>query len=61
MHHIAKPFRATLTALLMSVAMADAGAGPLEDGLKASHRGEHETAYRLLRPLAEKGDAHAQL
>ena len=45
----------------MSVAMADAGAGPLEDGLKASHRGEHETAYRLLRPLAEKGDAHAQL
>jgi hypothetical protein len=36
-------------------------AGPLEDGLEAYHHGEYATAYQLLRPLAEKGDAVAQL
>jgi uncharacterized protein len=36
-------------------------AGPLEDGVEAYHHGEYATAYQLLHPLAEKGDARAQL
>lgn len=35
-------------------------AGPLEDGEAAYGRGEYATALRLLRPLAEQGDASAQ-
>jgi TPR repeat protein len=60
--HFAKLFRATLTALLMPVAMAGATiAGPLEDAFEAYGHGEYATANRLWRPLAEKGDALAQL
>ena len=62
MRHYAKLLRATLTAFLMLAAMAGAAlAGPLEDGIKAYHQGEYATAYRLLRPLADQGDALAQL
>jgi TPR repeat protein len=35
-------------------------AGPLEDGLAAYKKGDFDTAVRLLRPLAEKGDAQAE-
>ena len=35
-------------------------AGPLEDGRAAYQRGDYPTAMRLLRPLAEAGDAGAQ-
>ena len=35
-------------------------AGPLEDGEAAYHRGDYAEAMRLLRPLAEQGDASAQ-
>ncbi len=35
-------------------------AGPLEDGRAAYQRGDYATAMRLLRPLAEAGDAGAQ-
>ncbi len=34
--------------------------GPFEDGLKAYNVGDYGTAWRLLRPLAEQGDAAAQ-
>ena len=37
-----------------------AAAGPLEDALAAYQRGDYATAMRLLRPLAEQGDAKAQ-
>ncbi len=37
-----------------------AAAGPLEDGLAAHERGDYATALRLLRPLAEQGNASAQ-
>ena len=62
MRQYAKLRRATLTASLMLVALAGvAAAGPLVDGINAYHQGEYATAYRLLRPLAEQGDALAQL
>ena len=35
-------------------------AGPLEDGLAAYQRGDYATAYQLLSPLAEQGQAAAQ-
>ncbi len=35
-------------------------AGPLEEGAAAYQRGDYATALRLLRPLAEQGDAAAQ-
>ena len=37
-----------------------ATAGPLEDAIIAIYRGDNENAVRLLRPLAEQGDARAQ-
>jgi len=37
-----------------------AGAGPLEDGERASRAGDYATALRLWRPLAEQDDADAQ-
>jgi TPR repeat protein len=37
-----------------------ATAGPLEDGRAAYQRGDYAMAMRLLRPLAEQGDAGAQ-
>jgi TPR repeat protein len=46
----------TLT-VLVQLAKAD----PLEEGLAAINRGDCATAYKLLRPLAEQGDASAQL
>ena len=35
-------------------------AGPLEDANAAYNRGDYATALRLLRPLADQGDASAQ-
>ena len=63
MRHYAKLLRATLTASLMLVAVAMAGAavaGPLENGVAAYNRGDYATALRLLRPLADQGNADAQ-
>ena len=53
----------TLFASVLLVALAlfgSAMAGPLEDGEAAYHRGDYAEAMRLLRPLAEQGDANAQ-
>ena len=45
--------------LLLSLA-APVAAGPLEDATAAYNRGDYATALRLLRPLADQGDASAQ-
>jgi uncharacterized protein len=44
---------------MLSVAQV-ANAGPLDDGLKAYVRGDFATALKLIRPLAEQGDAWAE-
>jgi uncharacterized protein len=50
-----------LTSSLMLVAISSATmADPLLDASIAYQRGDYETARRLLRPLAEQGDAFAQ-
>jgi uncharacterized protein len=45
--------------LLLSIA-APVLAGPLEDGNDAYKRGDHATAMRILRPLADQGDGMAE-
>jgi TPR repeat protein len=45
--------------LALSVA-APAAAGPLDDAEAAIKRRDYATAVRLVRPLAEQGDANAQ-
>lgn len=36
-------------------------AGPVEDATKAFRSGDYATAYKLVKPQAEKGNASAQL
>ena len=36
-------------------------AGDFEDGLAAAKAGDHQKAFRLWKPLAEQGDAAAQV
>jgi len=47
-----------MTALLLSVSAA--WAGPFEDGVAASERGDYATALRIFHSLAAQGDAEAQ-
>ena len=47
-------------AVALAVFVKVAKAGPLEEGYAASDRGDYAAAYKLLRPLAEQGDASAQ-
>ena len=61
----ARAVKARFTTLFAGVLFAlaclgVAAAGPLEDGRAAYQRGDDATAMRLLRPLAEAGDAGAQ-
>ena len=42
------------------LAIAGAIAGPWEDGMASYNRGDYVPAIRLLRPLAEQGNAKAQ-
>ena len=60
MRHYAKLLRATLTAVLMLVAVSGALAGLLEDADDAYDRGDYTTALRLYRALADQGNADAQ-
>jgi TPR repeat protein len=61
MRQCTKLLRATLTALLLPLALAGATVGgPLEDAAAAHQHGDYATAYRLTRPLAEQGNADAQ-
>ena len=50
----------SLTLLALPAFAQTSDAGPLEDGQKAYVRGDFATALKLLRPLAEHGDASAQ-
>jgi hypothetical protein len=53
--------RRALLAFAVSIVMiGGALAGPLEDGQTAYNRGDYATALRLLRPLAEEGNALSQ-
>src|SRR5512141_1786203 len=50
-----------LIASLLSFPMArPIFAGPIEDSIKAYRGGDYKTAYQLVQPQAEKGDADAQ-
>ena len=62
MRYCAELLRATLTrASLMLIPLAGvAAAGPLEDSRTAYYRGDYATALRLVRPLADQGNAVAQ-
>jgi TPR repeat protein len=50
----------SIATLLAMLAIATAGAGPLEDGHAAYLRGDIDTALSLWTPLAEQGNAEAQ-
>lgn len=53
--------RVSLAISLLTVAFAGTAiAGPLEDAVTAYGHGDCATALRLLRPLANQGDAPAQ-
>ena len=49
-----------LVVLLVCAATVPSFAGPLEDAGAAYDKGDYATALRLLRPLAEQGNAQAQ-
>jgi len=50
-----------LLTLLLSLSLAvTAFGGQLEDGIAAYERGDYATAFRMMKPLADKGDAKAQ-
>jgi TPR repeat protein len=52
--------KAGLVAFVLSISLAGpAAAGQLEDGIAADESGDYATALRLLRPLADQGDATA--
>ena len=55
-----KIFGTFLVALMLTVDISIARAGPYEDGSSAYERGDHATALRLLQPLADQGSAQAQ-
>ena len=55
------PILIALAALLLALGLSGAAnAGPFDDALAAAKRGDHATAFRLWRPLADQGNAHAQ-
>jgi uncharacterized protein len=61
MRHYTQLLRAAVTALLVLAAVEGAAvAGPFEDAKAAHDRGDYATALRLVRPLAEQGNADAQ-
>jgi len=49
-----------LIGLMLTVGGGIVSADPLHDGVAAAERGDYTTALRLIRPLAEGGDALAQ-
>ncbi len=51
--------RAIIAVLLLAALAGTAAAGPYEDAVSAYERGDYATTLRLLRPLAEQGDAIA--
>jgi TPR repeat protein len=59
MQHLLKA--AFATCLLTLASAGTAFAGPFEDGVAALDRRDYATALLLLRPLAENGNADAQI
>jgi TPR repeat protein len=56
-----RTFKAAVAALMFAVGSAGSvAAGPFEDATAAYNKGDHATALRLYRSLAEPGDASAQ-
>ena len=54
-------FKHTIAAIILVMSFAGSvAAGPLEDADVAVKRRDYATAVRLIRPLAEQGDATAQ-
>ncbi len=53
-------FKHTFVAILVMSLAAPVAAGPGQDAMAAYARGDYATALRLLRPLADQGDAQAQ-
>src|SRR5450631_3948701 len=49
-----------LLVLLMLAVVPPAAAGPNEEAFAAFVKGDYQTAVRITRPLAERGDAQAQ-
>jgi TPR repeat protein len=47
-------------AAVMLFAITGATAGPFEDAVSAEEKGDHSTAFRLFKQLAEKGNPRAQ-
>jgi uncharacterized protein len=57
-----RTFKAAVAALMLAVSFAgSAAAGPIEDAGAAYTKGDYATTLRLLRPLAEQGNASAQV
>jgi TPR repeat protein len=56
-----RTFKAAVAALMLAVGLAGSvAAGPFEDAAAAHQKGDYATVLRLMRPLAEQGDAGAQ-
>jgi uncharacterized protein len=56
-----RTFKTAVAVLMLAVSFAGSvAAGPFEDAEAAHKKGDYATALRLVRPLAEKGDARAQ-
>ena len=56
-----RSIKSLLATLVVSLSLAaPVMAGPLEDASAARKRGDYATALKLLRPLAEQGNAAAQ-
>jgi uncharacterized protein len=59
-----RTFKAAVAALMLAVSLAGSvAAGPAEDAaaaVAAHKRGDYAMALRLIRPLADQGDADAQ-
>lgn len=52
---------ASLVLIISMLITASATAGSFEDAIKAYDRGDYETTYQLIKPLAEQGNPDAQL
>src|SRR5689334_14528122 len=50
-----------VSALLLTLQYFSAAAGPLEEADAALDKGDHQTAFRIYKSLAEQGDAIAQI
>jgi hypothetical protein len=55
-----KSLNVIVACLVVALLVPPAEAGPLDDASAAYHRGDFAAALKLIRPLAEQGDARAQ-